>query len=342
MQVSTKPIPKLTVLFLIALLVFQLILLALTTKQNGKLTQQPGTPLSVRLKWVNQSQFAGLDVAKAKGLYEDDGLDVTLLEIKQDASFAPDEVASGGVNFGIVSIGDFIKAMDRGLPVKALGVTFQNTPVVILSKKSNPVRSAGDLAGKKVGVSLSDPDSTKILFQTLLRRSGVTESKMTYVPIGFLRPTNVSTGVVDVTTMFRTDAYVLGGSANEYILLYPENFGVSLYDDVLITSDAFLASHRDVVKKFVSDTRKGWEYSFQHPEEAVSIVASVANSQYKDPAFLRYILDQDKSLIVPNGGDPIGNMTYFRWKQAFDAFYFSGVASKNLRPETFYINETDL
>ena len=34
--------------------------------------------VSVRLKWLGQTQFAGLYVAKAKGFYKADGLDVTI------------------------------------------------------------------------------------------------------------------------------------------------------------------------------------------------------------------------------------------------------------------------
>jgi NitT/TauT family transport system substrate-binding protein len=38
------------------------------------------TPVRVQLQWVAQSQFAGYYAALAEGYYEDEGLDVTILE----------------------------------------------------------------------------------------------------------------------------------------------------------------------------------------------------------------------------------------------------------------------
>ena len=50
--------------------------------------------VTLQLKWVTQAQFAGYYVAKDKGFYKDDGLDVTIKPGGPD--IAPEQVIAGG------------------------------------------------------------------------------------------------------------------------------------------------------------------------------------------------------------------------------------------------------
>ena len=50
--------------------------------------------VTLQLKWVTQAQFAGYYVAAAKGFYEEEGLNVTILPGGPDV--APTQVIAGG------------------------------------------------------------------------------------------------------------------------------------------------------------------------------------------------------------------------------------------------------
>ena len=50
--------------------------------------------VTLQLKWVTQAQFAGYYVAKDKGFYEEEGLNVTILPGGPDV--APTQVIAGG------------------------------------------------------------------------------------------------------------------------------------------------------------------------------------------------------------------------------------------------------
>src|SRR6204780_5872389 len=50
--------------------------------------------VTLQLKWVTQAQFAGYYVAKDKGFYKEDGLDVTIKPGGPDV--APEQVLAGG------------------------------------------------------------------------------------------------------------------------------------------------------------------------------------------------------------------------------------------------------
>ena len=50
--------------------------------------------VTIQLKWVTQAQFAGYYVAKDKGFYKEEGLDVTIKPGGPD--IAPQQVLAGG------------------------------------------------------------------------------------------------------------------------------------------------------------------------------------------------------------------------------------------------------
>src|ERR1700685_1738123 len=57
-------------------------------------TAQAADKVTLQLKWVTQAQFAGYYVAKDKGYYKDEGLDVTIKPGGPDVS--PEQVLAGG------------------------------------------------------------------------------------------------------------------------------------------------------------------------------------------------------------------------------------------------------
>ena len=58
--------------------------------------------VTLQLKWVTQAQFAGYYVAKDKGFYEEEGLDVELKPGGPD--IAPAQVIAGGGNPGAIHL----------------------------------------------------------------------------------------------------------------------------------------------------------------------------------------------------------------------------------------------
>src|SRR5687767_1232549 len=63
-------------------------------------TQAPLTPVRLQLQWVTQSQFAGYFAAVDQGFYEDEGLQVTILQ--GAVEIVPQTVvAAGQAEFGI-------------------------------------------------------------------------------------------------------------------------------------------------------------------------------------------------------------------------------------------------
>lgn len=95
--------------------------------------------ITLQLKWHHQFQFAGYYAAQAKGYYQQEQLDVTIIEGgKQKAPLK--QVLSGAAHYGI---GDADILIDRvaGKPIVAIASIFQHSPYVLLSLREQQILS---------------------------------------------------------------------------------------------------------------------------------------------------------------------------------------------------------
>ena len=80
--------------------------------------------LTLQLKWVTQAQFAGYYVAKDKGYYSAEGLDVTIKPGGPDIA-TPQVLAGGGADVIIEWIGSALATREKGVPLVNIAQTFK-------------------------------------------------------------------------------------------------------------------------------------------------------------------------------------------------------------------------
>ena len=79
--------------------------------------------VTLQLKWVTQSQFGGYYVAKDKGFYEEEGLDVTINPGGPD--IAPEQVIAGGGADVIVDwMPSALATREKGVPLVNIAQPF--------------------------------------------------------------------------------------------------------------------------------------------------------------------------------------------------------------------------
>ena len=77
------------------------------------------TKVTLQLKWVTQAQFAGYYAAKAKGYYDEEGLDVNLKV--GGPSITPEQVVLGKqAEFGIDWLPSLLSSRDKGQDLGAV------------------------------------------------------------------------------------------------------------------------------------------------------------------------------------------------------------------------------
>ena len=92
------------------------------------------TDVSVQLKWLPQCQFMGYYVAKAKGYYDEVGLNVEIVSGGGDIGETT-AVNNGTVDFGVTWVSNLISANSGGMDLLEIAQVYQRSGLVLVYKK---------------------------------------------------------------------------------------------------------------------------------------------------------------------------------------------------------------
>ncbi len=128
------------ILALLVLISFAFLTKSKNGAKNDQVPLKEASKVSLRLKWLDQAQFAGYYLAKSRDLYRNGGLEVTINP--GGPEIAPVQMVVSNVDqFGITGADQILLAREKGIPVVALAVIYKNTPVAIGSLKTKNIRT---------------------------------------------------------------------------------------------------------------------------------------------------------------------------------------------------------
>lgn len=265
----------------------------------------PATALetvSVRLKWVAQAQFAGVYVAKAKGFYEAEGLDVTINPGGPNLN-AESLVASGSDSFAVGGgIESLMASRDKKLPIVGLGMMHQRTPYVFVTMNDSGIKSLKDFKGKKVTTFFTGAQHT---LNAMLLKEGVNPADVTITAQAVSMTPFISKEVDVATVTLYNELNVLKARGITNVTIFaPDDYGISVPRDVLITSEKMIAEKPKAVQGFLNATLRGWKYAIQNQGEAVDIVMAAAPGL--DKAHQTAMLAEAGRLTIADAGTTKG------------------------------------
>lgn len=242
---------------------------------SGVTSVRADEPVSVRLKWVAQAQFAGIYVAKAKGFYKDAGLDATINPGGPNINVET-LVASSADTFGIASGTEgVLYAREKGLPLICIGMSQQMTPFAYVTYDTSGINSVKDFKGKTVATWMTGPQFT---LYSVLAHEGLSQSEVNVVSQPFsMQPfIDKQYDVATVTLYNELNTLKEQGISNIKTFL-PDDSGVTTQQDSIVTSETMIKEKPEVVQAFLDATLKGWKYAFEHKTEAVDIVMAAGS-----------------------------------------------------------------
>ena len=263
------------------------ILLALVALLATAFAQDDLVDVVFQSKWFPQAQFAGYFVAIDQGFYEEEGLNVTVLD---GGNVNPTvQVASGNADFGTDWIANMLVQRDQGLEVVQIAQIYQDSGYRLVALDGGDIETFDDLAGNTVGVwGFGNEFVTQAIFDVLGFTSNldptVTNADVEAVVYAF-DPALVFPDQVDAAsamTYNELDQIVgLGYPLDELVVLDPAEIDAALLEDLIFTRPEVLASEdfkgsglsgAEVAERFLRASIRGWEYAVANPEEAVFIV----------------------------------------------------------------------
>ncbi len=290
--------------------------------------------VTLQLKWFHQFQFAGYYTALEKGYYEDEGLDVSIIE--RDLRQNPiDLVLEGTADFG-VSNSEILLEYLQGKEVVLLASIFQHSPLIFISKTQPLIHSVQGLKGKTV---LMNTTSQEIELKVMLDIHNVSLDDIKLID-RFAVPEDYFDPTIDVIAAYTTNQpYYFKKENVPYSIIYPYTHGVDFYGDTLFTSRHQIQEHPDRVNKFLRASLKGWQYALAHPDEIIEVIMDKFGS-LKSREHLKYEAETIQNLILPDLVR-IGYSNPVRWQRIGEEFKKQGLVKQTKDLTDFFYNPTE-
>ena len=232
--------------------------------------------LTLQLKWVTQAQFAGYYVAKDKGFYEEEGLNVTIKPGGPD--IAPTQViAGGGADVTVEWMPAALAAREKGLALVNIAQPFKSSGMMLTCRKDTGIASPADFPGKTLGVWFFGNEYPFLSWMSQLGIGTEGGDGVTVLKQGFNVDPILNNQADCVSTMTYNEYWQIidaGLSPDELVVFKYENQGVATLEDGLYVLEDKLSDPAEVEKlvKFVRASMKGWKYAEANPDEAAEIV----------------------------------------------------------------------
>ncbi|MEO5805437.1 ABC transporter substrate-binding protein [Devosia sp.] len=269
--------------------------------------------LTLQLKWVTQAQFAGYYVAKDKGFYTDEGIDITIKPGGPDV--APEQVIAGGGADVIVDwMGGALAAREQGVPLVNIAQPFKKSGLLMICPKDGPIKTEADFPGHTLGVWFY---GNEYPFFAWMNKLGVSTAEGDAKGVKVLKQNFDVSALVDkqadcISVMTYNElgqAIDAGFTLDKLTVFNYTELGNDLLEDGLYTTQAELdaAGGVDKLTRFVRASQKGWDYAIAHPDEAAQIVIdndesgaqTLAHQQYMMTEVGKLIDTKDFSLSIP-------------------------------------------
>ena len=281
------------------------------------------TKVKLQLQWVPQAQFAGYYAAVDQGYYEDEGLDVEIVE--GGADIVPQDVLSAGdVDYAISWVPKVLGSIEKGAKITDVAQIFERSATTQISFKDKNITDPAQLSGKKVG-SWGFGNEWELFAGMQKDGVGVKDVKLVQQAFdmnGFLA------GDIDAAQAMTYNEYaqVLESKNPKTGALYTaDDLNVIDWNDVgtAMLQDAIWAqtdkledkAYADQTEKFIKASIKGWVYARDNPEEAAKIVTA-AGSQLGESHQL-WMTNEINKLIWPSTNG-VGIVDEAAWKQTVD------------------------
>jgi NitT/TauT family transport system substrate-binding protein len=238
--------------------------------------------VSVQLDYVVRGNHAMFFVAKKKGYFEKQGIDVTAIQRGTGSPNAMRLVGNGNAEFGFGDLPTLAVARSQDVPVVALAAVNQHSPLGMLALASkHKLAKPQDLKGLNVGVQPSG--STYVFLKAFLAANGMSMDDIQQSTVNPPYENYLLLGRVDTVPGY-IDAEVpeleaKAGGAGSLSIMQGSDFGYTVYGSGLFTSEKMIAERSDVVQRFVNAYMQAFADVIKSPQEAADIIVE-ANPEY--------------------------------------------------------------
>lgn len=224
--------------------------------------------LSIILQWYPQSQFAGFIMAREKGFFKENGLDVSL-SFYDDKGSTIERMVRGEFDFATVWLSQAITYRADNTNILNIFQLLKKSSLMLVAKAETNLRGPEDLHGRCISIWAGDFSIQPFAFFR----------KFQIEPELIMQSFSIElflSGACEVTSaMYYNEynkIYQAGYDRDELITFFFADYGLNFPEDGIYCTVDFYSENAPAVHKFIDAVQKGWKYAFNNTEETIDLV----------------------------------------------------------------------
>ena len=223
--------------------------------------------------WTAQAQYAGYYVAEAKGFYREAGIKVKIQHPAASQS-SMSMLLSNQVQVTMMQLTQALAVVDNGTPLVNILQTSMNSALMIVSARGkDPLKQKG----KRVGIWN--------VYSGITAQCMCNREHLNYQWIYFAQNINLFlAGVLDAMVVMSYNEYYqlmqAGIELDEKNVYRFCEHNYNVQQDGVYMTRQYYENHKEQARRFAKASRKGWEWTAQHPEEALDIVMQYVGKEH--------------------------------------------------------------
>lgn len=295
--------------------------------------------MTLMLNWSPNAHHAGIYAALSLGLYEEQGINLELIEPSSSSS-VEQALAAGQVHVGISQAESLIPARAVDIPVVAIATLFGvNDSALMADANTATLNSGANLSGLTYG-GWGAAFEEEIIAE-LLRCEGVDPSEMDFVEVGdadYL--VGFDQGHYDVAWVFNgwdglrateiLDRDMSFLSFKDHLDCIP-----NWYTPIFIASEAYIGESPYMLERFLAATADGYQRVAHDP--TLGITALTAAAPELDADLVDAAVNYYSDLYLTNG--EFGVMEEDEWQAFIDFLSSAGIIDVDIKAADVFTNE---
>ncbi|MBR1165949.1 ABC transporter substrate-binding protein [Bradyrhizobium sp. DASA03005] len=282
-------------------------------------TAQAADKVTFLTSWFAQAEHGGFYQAKATGLYDKAGIDVTI-KMGGPQVNGSQLLLAGDTDFMMGYDIQVLKGREQNLPLVTVASSFQFDLQGIMTHDD-----VADLAALKGRPILIGGSSRTTFWPWLRAKYGFTDDQIrpyTFNLQPFFADNTVAQQAYPSSEPYQAE------QQNVKVKFFPlADGGYPPYGSTIVTTEKMIADKPDLVSRFVKASLEGWRDYLKNPEPANALIKA-ANPKMTDGQ-LAFAIERLRAMKAIDGGDAaklgIGIITAERYEKTYDFLVTNGL-----------------
>lgn len=294
--------------------------------------------ISIMLDWYPNAVHSAIYVAKEKGYFKDEGLNVKI-EMPADTNDPLKLAATGKVDLAISYQSQLLVSRAEDIPVVSIAAFVRHSLDAIMYKTESGIQSPKDLEGKNVGYPSASVSEAVVA--SMVENDGGDMNKVKMIDVGWDLMSSLATDNVDALV----GAYI----NHEQVLLQKEGYNIDIlslsdygvpdnYELIIVTGEKTLKKKKASFEKFWRAVTKGHETVKEDPDASLQVLLNHENDSFPLDKEVEKISLQVLLPLMEDENAPFGYQDEAVWQEVADWLYETKVIKEPIDPKEAFEN----